>query len=157
MTRHQLLLAVDETDAGQAAVDFTIGFTTLSDTHVTVLHVHELPAALRGPPLETIDHARSLVEESVARLNQAGVAADGIIYSARESTVARCILETADERWCTGIVLGSFRLRGIRRLSGRKVREQVTRRSTLPVIVAPPALDPSVADWPTGLDHIGAS
>ena len=157
MTRHQLLLAIDVTEAGQAALDFTIGFTALSDTHVTVLHVQELPAALRGPPLETIDQARALVEESVARLNQAGVPADGTIYSARESIVARCIVETADERWCTGIVLGSLRLRGIRRLSGRKVREQVTRRSTLPVIVAPPALHPSMANWPSGFDHIGAS
>ena len=157
MTRHQLLLAIDETEAGQAAVDFTIGFAARSHGQVTVLHVRELPASSRVPPLESLDHARSLVEESVARLNQAGVPADGIIYSAREPSVARCIVDTADERWCNGIVLGSFRLRGIRRLSGRKIREQVMRRSTLPVIVAPPALRPSLTDWPTGIDHIGAA
>src|SRR5450631_3725201 len=75
MTHHQLLLAIDETEAGQAAVDFTIGFAVRSHGQVTVLHVREFSSAMRVPPLESMDHARSLVEESVARLNQAGVPA----------------------------------------------------------------------------------
>jgi len=157
MTHHQLLLAIDETEAGQAAVDFTIGFAARSHGQVTVLHVREFSAAMRVQPLESMDHARSLVEESVARLNEAGVPADGIIYSAREPAVARCIVETADDRWCNGIVLGSLRLRGVHRLCGRRIREQVMRRSTLPVIVAPPALRPSMTKWPTSVDRIGAT
>jgi hypothetical protein len=38
---------------------------------------------------------------------------------------------------CDAIVLGSRRLHGVERLSGRRVRERVLRLSSLPVLVAP--------------------
>ena len=73
-------------------------------------------------------------------MRDAGVAATGLVFSAREDTVARRIVEVAVDERCTGIVLGSRRLRGIRRLAGTRVRERVVRTSHLPVIVAPPGL-----------------
>ena len=157
MTRNQLLLAIDRSEAGQAAVDFTIGFAARSRAYVTVLHVRELPSSMRVPPLESSDMARALVEESVARINEAGVPAEGMIYTTREPNVAKCIVETADEWGCSGIVLGSHRLRGIHRLAGRKVREQAMRLSNLPVVVAPPALMRTAPIWPARPDHVGAA
>ena len=157
MTRNQLLLAVDQSEAGQAAVDFTIGFAARSRAHVTVLHVRELPSSMRVPPLESVDEARALVEESVARINEAGIPAEGMIYTTREPNVAKCIVETADECGCSGIVLGSHRLRGIRRLAGRKVREQAMRLSALPVLVAPPALLRTTPSRHGGPSHAGAA
>jgi len=157
MTRNQLLLAIDQSEAGQAAVDFTIGFAARSRAHVTVLHVRELPSSMRVPPLESSDEARALVEESVARINEAGVPAEGMIYTTREPNVAKCIVETADELGCGGIVLGSHRLRGIHRLVGRKVREQAVRLSNLPIVVAPPALLRATPSWPTEPNHAGAA
>jgi len=153
MTRNHLLLAIDQFEAGQAAVDFTIGLTSLSDPHVTVFHVRELSPMLRVPPLETIDEASAMVQESVTRILRAGVSTDGLICSAREDAVARCIVEAAGEQWCNGIVLGSTRLRGIHRLSARGVRERVMRESPLPVFVAPPALQGGRQRWSTLLSH----
>ena len=157
MTQNQLLVAVDRSEAGQAAVDFTIGFAARSRARVTVLHVRELPSSLRVPPLESADEARALVQESVARINEAGIPAEGMIYTTREPNVAKCIVETADECGCGAIVLGSHRLRGIRRLAGRKVREQAMRLSILPVVVAPPALLPTTPSWHSGPNHVGAA
>ena len=140
MTRNHLLLAIDQTEAGQAAVDFAIGHAAASDADVTVLHVRELSPMLRVPPLESATMARELVEKSVGTLRGAGLHAVGLICTAREDAVARRIVEIAAEEQCSGIVLGSLRLRGFHRLAGRGVRERVLRTSHLPVIVAPPAL-----------------
>ena len=153
MIRNQLLLAIDQFEAGQAAVDFTIGLTSLSDAHVTVFHVREVSPMLRVPPLETIDEASGMVQQSVTRILRSGISADGLICTAREDAVAKCIVEAAGEQWCNGIVLGSTRLRGIRRLSARGVRERVMRETPLPVFVAPPALQGGRQQWSTLLSH----
>jgi nucleotide-binding universal stress UspA family protein len=153
MIRNQLLLAIDQFEAGEAAVDFTIGLTSLSDAHVTVFHVRELSPMLRVPPIETIDEASDMVQQSVTRILRAGISADGLICTAREDAVARSIVAAAGEQWCNGIVLGSTRLRGIRRLAGRGVRERVMRVSPLPVFVAPPALRSGRQGWSTLLSH----
>ena len=140
MIRNRLLLAIDQFESGDAAVDFTIGHATQSGADVVVLHVRELPPNRRVPPLESTRAARDLVELTVLRMRDAGVHARGLVFSAREDTVARRIVEAAVDERCVGIVLGSRRLRGIRRLGGTRVRERVVRTSHLPVIVAPPGL-----------------
>ena len=140
MIRNRLLLAIDQFEAGDAAIDFTIGHAAQCGADVVVLHVRELPPTLRVPPLESAGAARDLVELTVLRMRDAGVAATGLVVSAREDTVAGRIVEVAVDERCTGIVLGSCRLRGLRRLAGTRVRERVVRTSHLPVIVAPPGL-----------------
>ena len=140
MIRSRLLLAVDRFEAGDAAIDFTIGHATQCGADVVVLHVRELPPTLRVPPLETAGAARDLVELTVLRMRGAGLPATGLVLSAREDAVAPRIVEVAVDERCTGIVLGSRRLRGIRRLAGTRVRERVVRTSHLPVIVAPSGL-----------------
>ena len=157
MTRNQLLLAIDQFEAGQAAVDFTIGLAAASDAQVTVLHVRELSPVRRVPPLETVGEARALVEESVSRINRAGIDADGLVCTAREDRVAHCIVEASGAQWCNGIVLGSLRLRGLRRLCGRKTRDRVMRLSPLPVFVAPPTLRSAKPKWSTVLSSAGGS
>ena len=107
MIRNQLLLAIDQFEAGEAAVDFTIGLTSMSDAHVTVFHVREVSPMLRVPPIETIDEASVMVQQSVTRILRSGIPADGLICTAREDAVARCIVDAAGEQWCNGIVLGS--------------------------------------------------
>jgi nucleotide-binding universal stress UspA family protein len=139
--RGKLLLALDQFEPGQAAVDFTIGLATMSRSDVQVLHVRELPASLRVPPLESATEARVLVEETVDRLQTAGIAADGTACAERERNVARRIVDEAAEQRCSAIVLGSLRLRGLQSLLGHGIRERVLRLSPLPVIVTPPALD----------------
>ena len=138
--RSKLLLAIDQDEPGQAAVDFAIGLAAMSKSDVQVIHVRELPASLRVPPLESAAEARVLVEETVHRLQTAGIAAEGETCSEREPHVARRIVEEASRRRCNCIVLGSQRLRGIKSIMGRGTRERVLKLSSLPVIVTPPTL-----------------
>ena len=81
-----------------------------------------------------------LVEETVLRLQTAGIAANGTACSAREHRVARRIVDEAADRRCDAIVLGSMRRRGFQSMLGQGTRERVLRMSPLPVIVTPPAL-----------------
>jgi len=151
MTHSQLLLAIDQFESGEAAVDFAIGLASVPGARLTVFHVRELSANIRVLPLESADEAREVVERSMHRIHDAGIPADGLVCNGREGAVARHILETAEERWCTGIVLGSRRLKGIGRLRGGGVRERVMRHSPLPVIVAPPALTCRRPKWAEAL------
>jgi nucleotide-binding universal stress UspA family protein len=157
MSANRLLLAIDQTEAGEAAIDFTIGHATITGAGVTVLHIRELAPMHRVPPLESAGMARELVERSVAVLREAGVPTSGLISTAREDAVARRIVDVAAEERCAGIVLGSFRLRGLHRLTGRGVRERVLRISHLPVVVAPPALKCSRRTLSAALSHAGRS
>ncbi len=157
MTRNHMLLAIDRSPAGEAATDFAIGLASGWEARVTVLHVREVSTLRRIPPLESLDDARRLVEESMARLGRAGVAAAGLIHTAREDLVARCIVETSKERWCDGIILGSHRHRGFHRLNGGGVRDRVMRSTPLPVFVAPPALQTGRPNWADAFSHAGGA
>ena len=138
--RNKLLLAIDQFEPGQAAVDFTIGLAATSRSDVQVLHIREVPTSLRVPPLETVAEAHVLVEETVRRLQTAGIAAEGEAHSDRETHVARRIVEEASRRMCNAIGLGSLRRRGLQSIMGHGTRERVLKLSPLPVIVTPPAL-----------------
>ena len=140
MRRGKLLLAIDQFETGQAAADFTIGLTAATGAEVQVIHVREVPASLRIPPLETIADARVLVDETVQRMQRAGIHAEGEVCSDRETHVAQRIVDEASQRGCDAIVLGSQRRRGLGSLLGNGIRQRVLKRSSLPVILAPPAL-----------------
>src|ERR1700676_4362553 len=107
--RDSLLLAIDQFEQGQAAVDFTIGLAAKSRTNVTVFHVRELSRSLRIPPLESVADAQLLMDHTVLRMQVAGVAAEGRVCSAREDVVARRIVDESSLRKCDAIVLGSLR------------------------------------------------
>lgn len=136
----RLLLAMDQFDSGQAALDFTTGLAASSGADVRVFHARELSKSTRVPPLETVTDAHYLVDEAVFRLRLASIGAEGRACSAREEQVASRIVDEASQWRCDAIVLGSRRLRGISRLSGWGVRERILRLSPLPVIVTPTPL-----------------
>jgi nucleotide-binding universal stress UspA family protein len=133
------LLAIDQFESGQAAVDFTIGLAARSKSDVYVLHVREVPASLGIAPLESAAEAQQLVDEAVQRLQTAGIAAEGEARSEHVSWVAQLIVEEASKRQCSAIILGSLRLRGLHSAMGHRTRERVLKMSPLPVIVASPA------------------
>ena len=141
----KLLLAIDQFEPGQAAVDFTIGLAARSRSEVYVFHVRDVPSSLGMAPLESEAEAQVLVDEAVYRLQAAGIAAEGGIRSDHGSCVAPLIVEEASTRHCSAIVLGSLRLRGLQSKMGRRTRERVLRMSPLPVIVTPPARGAALA------------
>jgi nucleotide-binding universal stress UspA family protein len=133
----RLLFAIDQFESGQAALGFVAGVATANDASVRVLHIREVPRMARALPLENPDEAAELVREAVRSLQWLGVTADGRSCSVLQEHVARRIVEEASLWECQAIVLGSRRLHGFARLSGRGVREHILRLSSLPVLVAP--------------------
>jgi nucleotide-binding universal stress UspA family protein len=136
----RLLFAIDQYESGQTALEFTAGLAAATGTDVRVIHVRELSGLARVPPLESTDEADSLVDHAVFSLRLGGVGAEGRACSLPEDQVARRIVEESLCWVCDAIVLGTRRLRGVSRLSGRGVRDRILRLSPLPVIAAPTPL-----------------
>jgi nucleotide-binding universal stress UspA family protein len=136
----RLLLALDQFESGQSALRLTAGMAQPGHSEVRVLHIRALSKWARVPPLETPPQAESLVNEAVFSLRLAGVGAEGHSCSVFEDQVAQRIVDESLIWLCDAIVLGTRRLRGLDRLSGRGVRERVLRLSPLPVIAAPTPL-----------------
>jgi nucleotide-binding universal stress UspA family protein len=141
-----LLCAIDQFESGQTALDFVAGVASANDASVCVLHIRELSKIARVLPLETPAEAQELVGDAVLSLRMRGIAAEGHSCSVLEDHVARRIVEKALLWECQAIVLGSRRLHGISRLSGRGVRERILRLSSLPVLVGP-AAEGNGIDW----------
>jgi nucleotide-binding universal stress UspA family protein len=146
----RLLCAIDQFESGQEALSLVADVASASQASVRVLHIRELSRMARILPLETPAEADELVRDAVESLGILGVAAEGRSCSALEDDVAKRIVSEA-LRWdCQAIVLGSRRLCGIGRLSGRGVRERLLRASSLPVLVAP-AVENNEVYWPPRL------
>ena len=140
----RMLLALDEYESGQAALRFTKDLAAVTGNDVRVLHIRALSKWARVPPLETPAQAEALVDEAVFTLRFSGLGAEGRFCSLPEDQMALRIVEESLSWLCDAIVLGTRRLRGIGRLSGRGVRERVLRLSPLPVLAAPTPLTNAV-------------
>src|ERR1019366_7757654 len=140
----RLLLAIDQYESGQTALELTARLAAATCTEVRVIHVRELSGLARVPPLESPAEAESLVDQAVFSLRLAGVGAEGRACSLPEDQVARRIVEESLYWVCDAIVLGTRRLRGVSRLSGRGVRDRILRWSPLPVIAAPTPLSTGI-------------
>jgi nucleotide-binding universal stress UspA family protein len=136
----RLLLAIDQFDPGRAALDFATGLAVDSGAAVWVFHVRELPNTLRIRLMETLTESEDLVQSAVISLGQAGVSAGGRSVSAPEKLVADQIAGEARLMRNDAIVLGSQRLTGMHRISGRRIRDRLLRSSPLPVLIAPTPL-----------------
>jgi len=133
----RVLLAIDESESARTAVDFVTGLAKGTATGVWVFHIREIARHTKVLPMETPVESQFLVDEAVFSLRLAGIVADGSACSYPATLVARRIADEAANRSCDAIVIGSRRLRGFDRISGRGVRERLLRLSDLPLIVAP--------------------
>ena len=146
----RLLFAIDSFESGQTALGFIAGVASANDACVRVLHIREVPRMARVLPLESPEEAEELVREAVRSLQLLSVPAVGRSCSVPQEHVARRIVQEARQWECEAIVLGSRRLHGIARLSGRGVREHILRLSSLPVLVAPTS-ETNGIHWPSRL------
>jgi nucleotide-binding universal stress UspA family protein len=90
--------------------------------------------------IETEEEAGSLVEAAVFSLRMAGIGASGAVRHGRVNRIAAVILDDATTWRADTIVVSGRRTQGLRRLTGRGVREQLVRRSTIPTaLVSSPA------------------
>jgi nucleotide-binding universal stress UspA family protein len=136
----RMLLALDQYESGQSALRMTSHLATTTQSEVRVIHIRELSKWARVPPIESPDEAEFLVSEAVFALRVAGVGAEGYSCSVFQDYVGQRIVYESLFWLCDVIVLGTRRLRGLGRLSGHGVRDQVLRLSPLPVIAAPTPL-----------------
>jgi nucleotide-binding universal stress UspA family protein len=151
----RLLLALDDSPAGDVATLFCVALARRAGATVHVLHVNERLVGGNGVTLRSRQESTDLVEAAMRHLAEGGVRADGSVCVSPYRGVPRRIVATALQRSADAIVLGSTRNRRLGRLFSAQVRERTTRLTSLPVLTAPSPLritSPSAtAEWTEGL------
>jgi nucleotide-binding universal stress UspA family protein len=147
----RLLLALDDSPAGEVATLFAAALARRTGAAVHVLHVNERLVGGNGVNLRTRQEATDLVSAAVRQLAEAGVRAGGSVCVSAYRRVPERIATTALERSADAIVLGSTRHRRLGRLFSPQVRERTTRLTALPVLTAP---SPLKVTSPDGLGHV---
>jgi nucleotide-binding universal stress UspA family protein len=154
----RLLLALDDSPAGEVATLFAAALARRAGATVHVLHVNERLVGGNGVTLRSRQESTDLVSAAVRQLAEAGVRAGGSVRVSSYRGVAERIVTTALERSADAIVLGSTRNRRLGRLFSPQVRERTTRLTALPVLTAPSPLKVTspahVADWTDGLGPV---
>jgi nucleotide-binding universal stress UspA family protein len=151
----RILLALDDSPAGEVATVFAAALARRTGATVHVLHVNERLVGGNGLTLRSRHEAAELVTAAVEQLVDAGVCAGGSVRVAAYRGVPRRIVEAAQDRKSDAIVLGSNRSRHLGRLFSAQVRERTTRLTALPVLTAPSPLKVTslggVTVWEDGL------
>jgi nucleotide-binding universal stress UspA family protein len=137
---NRILLAIDDSPSGPAAVSFTIAMANNSHAPVHVVHLNEFVVGGRGHTLETRNEAAQLVDHAVAELQAAGVDATGEVRLSNCFAVADHIAESAAESGADVIVVGSRPRSRWGGLRGKGVSERIAENTALPVVTAPPPL-----------------
>lgn len=151
----RILLALDDSPAGEVAALFCAALAREEGAAVHVLHVNERLVGGKGVTLRSRQEAIDLVDDAVRQLADAGVRAGGSVCVSSYRHVPQRIVATAHERSSDAIVLGSTRARRLGRLFSAQVRERTTRLTALPVLTAPSPLrvtsPRSVTNWTDGM------
>jgi nucleotide-binding universal stress UspA family protein len=152
----RILLALDDSPAGEVATVFAAALARRTDATVHVLHVNERLVGGNGLTLRSRREAADLVTGAVQDLADAGVRAGGSVRVSTYRGVPDRIVESAQHRRADAIVLGSNRRRRHGWLFSAHVRERTTRLTALPVLTAPSPLKVTslggAAAWEGGLD-----
>lgn len=114
----RIVIALDwDSDRSQRVIEAAEQLARAGKSEVLVAHIQELerqgviaatprPGALAPPmPVDMTDDSRDLVDRTVERLQQAGIAAEGVVRPGAGST-ARELLQIAGEFGATVIVVG---------------------------------------------------
>jgi len=136
----RILLALDDSPAGEVSVLFAGALARRTGASVHVLHVNERFAGGNGLTARSRREATELVTGAVRQLSEGGVTAGGSVRESARGGVPARVVAAAHEHAADVIVLGSHRHRRLGRLLSAKVRERVTCRTTLPVLTAPSPL-----------------
>ena len=151
----RILLALDDSPAGEVATVFVAALARQTGATVHVLHVNERLVGGNGLTLRSRREAAGLVTGAVQHLADAGVRAGGSVRVSTYRGVPDRIVEAAQHRRAEAIVLGSNRNRRLGRLLSARVRERTTRLTALPVLTAPSPLRVTSLDgaaaWEGGL------
>jgi nucleotide-binding universal stress UspA family protein len=140
----KILFAHDGGMAAERVLVYLEHVARTEQAEVIVLHVYELPAryvATEGYE-ELRDQysavAQEVVDDAVAYLEERGVAAQGLaLASGNGGSSARAILETADQKEVSLIVMGTRGPSSMAELMLGNVTMEVLRYARCPVLVVP--------------------
>lgn len=144
MTSERLiLLPTDGSATAVAAARFAEDIARAGRSKVIVLGIAE-PAIVMGIDQETVtetlvEATRDVVAGEAARLRQAGIACEELVIVA--ATPHAGILQVAEERGVTLIVMGTHGRSALARAILGSVADRVVRHSTIPVVLVPRATD----------------
>jgi nucleotide-binding universal stress UspA family protein len=138
----RLLLALDDSDAADAAAAVAVKLAHALGAHIIATHVADTTrlydnAASYG--FNPLPMQQDIERESAAvvahALAKASISTASVDVALVDGNPAAALLAAAVERKATAIVMGSHGRRGIRRFFLGSVAEAVIRESTLPVLV----------------------
>jgi nucleotide-binding universal stress UspA family protein len=154
---NRILLALDESPAGDMALLFAGALAQRGGAAVHVLHLNERIVAGNGSTLRTPAEASDLVTRAVQQLAANGVRASGSTSLSTYRQVPARIVAKALDVSADAIILGSTRRRRWGRLFSAQVRERTTRLTGLPVLTAPSPLNvtslPGAESWEGRVDQ----
>lgn len=138
----KILLAVDGSLPSDAAVEVAIALAGKTGAAVKAVHVrvHDtiVSKAGSGPDLETTEDATILLARAVNKLKSAGLVAHGTMRQATVTTIAREIVDVADELGADVIVVGSRGLSALSEMVLGSVSNKIIHLSGRPVLVTHP-------------------
>lgn len=143
----RILVPTDGSSVSEAAVDAAIDLAQARGSEIVALSVavpepvfQSLEGAIPYDPGLQVDalleHARGCVDAIAARAASAGVSCIPVTCSALDA--AEAIADTARERDCDLIVMGSHGRRGLSRLLAGSVTQAVLADAPVPVMVLRP-------------------
>ena len=146
-----ILIPLDGSTAGEAAVGVGVFLAERGGGRVTLLHLIEAtpPAAIHGERhLRTVAEAETYLQEVTARLVSAAVHAECHVHAPQVHDVAAGIAQHMRELAPDLIVMSVHGSHGLRRLLFGDMAQQVAARSQVPVIlVREPPQKRAFAGW----------
>jgi len=104
----KILAAVDESEIAERVLAAARELASLSHGEIYVIHLRERePAKFMTPPIETPREARTLMDDAVGKLVDAGVKATGLVRESVFGYAAKEIIAEAKSRDVGVIVMGS--------------------------------------------------
>ena len=147
----RILVAIDGSPYSEYAVPDAIEIARCFKSEIVVLHVHEREVGRAGAfPLETLEEADRLVAGTVKAFRDAGIVASGEVQRATTGHAPKHIVDTAKERGCDLIVMGSRGLSDVAGLLLGSVTHKVLQLAHVPVFVARGATTETPAAEPVG-------
>ncbi|MGW3956703.1 universal stress protein [Streptomyces sp. NPDC004752] len=144
---HRILVAVDSSPARHAVVRLAGETARLTGAKVKVLHVAASAATLAAVvPLEDDTAARTILDEAVGALREAGVDAEGTLAEGLTTQIAATIAATAEEFRADLLVLSPHHRGSLEALFNPRVSDAVAHTSRTAILLVPETAEDADAE-----------
>ena len=134
----RILVAVDPSPARHSVIRLTGDMARLTGAKVAVLHIAPSAATIAAVvSLENDAEAKSILDEGVTRLRDAGVEAEGTVVEALTTQIATTISSAAEEWQADLLILSPHHRGSLKALLNPRVSDAVAHSSRIAVLLAP--------------------